>query len=603
MGGRYRVEVDDPGQRLEVAYHGRPAAPLKTRLGCLSVIVIVLLILIPIAWFLSERQWLSFLAVIGFYSAIAALFVGLVLFPSHKVLTFSLDRSRGSLDFTEGLPGWPPKRSESVPFAAIVRLHVRIESSALGGDPMDLPMRLQLFRTDEQKPVLDRLIMIRDLDRDREVRDFLARIATIAGLSHQRLLARDPKRMIAEVCRDGGPDAERVPAVTEPSRYSGNRVDPAVAPVEEVVAAFDPSSPLPGSIAAVVWNPPQEILFRRHGWYRTAALAGLALVGAVGMMVLRFSPESMPWASGWQQPLGRAVYAVLPGGITYHNSLEEVTAFLPSLLIPVSVLLAILALQWGRALRYRCRFDLVRGELSVRMLWTEVRIRRSAIAKVVFRRVARTGASGAQGRPGKTFYHDHLEAELTDGTVQPLMRPPEHVVLPPCRGSLSPALSPGGRAGSGHRGSPPVAGFPRVGPDKKRPGIARPDGDHWRVGSTVGATDEHLAVEGLHAHRDGAAADPHAQFLFHLERHPVATAVAADLGLCRHHLDLEVRVDLIVAGLDGDVTGEIPREGDVHVTVHGGKGPWPCRSPRPATRPGRCRGRSRPPRCHEGPGR
>ena len=62
MGDRFQVQTDEPGQRLELAFLGRAIAPLKSRQGCLSVILLVLVVLVPVGWYITDKDSTLFLA-------------------------------------------------------------------------------------------------------------------------------------------------------------------------------------------------------------------------------------------------------------------------------------------------------------------------------------------------------------------------------------------------------------------------------------------------------------------------------------------------------------------------------------------------------------
>ncbi len=418
--GKHVVREDDPGRVLTLESSDKPMAPLKLRLGCLSALLFPYVLILPLYWLLPGFVD-TYMGVVLFLSPLALLIIIFALFPPYQLLSLALTRDEGTLRWSVGRPGLPPKRTGTIELSQIDHIVVTVTHGAVRNENVAIPLALHFHEAQVSRPVFKCRLNVEGVDKDEEVMDLLMRVARVTGLDYQRVVVRDPKKFELRITREREARSEPVPEISVRADYVADVVAPTIERAEEVVAEFDPGVRLPRGLEVAVWEPGREVLIvTRARTVKIVLTAGLLSVATLAL-ILRFIPDTLPQLSGWNTTMGELLYDLM-SDLLIHTTSDGVAWFLTKLLLPFAVVAAFVAYRLILALRYRAQFDFATGQVSLRVGFRSHHVRSGEISEVVLHREVRGGGTRADGHTNKTHYIQRVDLNLEQGGALPLVQ-------------------------------------------------------------------------------------------------------------------------------------------------------------------------------------
>lgn len=208
------------------------------------------------------------------------------------------DREAGTLEIVETNLSNGEKRSATLALASVLGLNVRNRfwrppsttphpTTAPGADGIDLA-----FQFDNAASPSSRSIWIRvdGIDAREKVADFAYRLGASLGLSHQRVVQSDPRRIQIDMASRADSATEPMPQITGRADYARRDVMPEArtAASHEIVPAFGPA-PFRSEFKVAPWAPGDEVRIERP-FDKTAigclpTLLGGLLIGPASLAV------------------------------------------------------------------------------------------------------------------------------------------------------------------------------------------------------------------------------------------------------------------------------------------------------------------------------
>ncbi len=420
--GRLTLKLDEPGRRLGLESVSKATAPLSSRLGCLTVILLIVAVVI---WFtlpspetvLVLEDRIIGLGVPAFVVLIALAFIRAVVFPSRQLLTLNVERN-GEVCAVIGLPGTDSVNQQTCRTDDLesVELSVRFGSSGHSGSVF--PLRLVLESRDGGQ-WLHQEIEVEGLDRREEALDLLARIATVLGLQYYRVVANDPSRLELRAMRRPGEVSERVPNLRMPANYNADVVDDGIEPLPEVTAPFDPSTTLPAGLAVVEWEPARRIVIARRWRIVESGVCTLLIAASAWAGVSAISPDAVvggnifiDWAGRWWDQ-------------SFRVGVEGATVFMRVVIGIVSAIGLVAAILIGQRVFDRTVADISAGNLAVRFGLRRRVMRIDQIASLELAKTVRTSVQHDDGGVSTvlvTHRKYYITVKCHDGTAVPVLR-------------------------------------------------------------------------------------------------------------------------------------------------------------------------------------
>ena len=181
------------------------------------------------------------------------------------------DRDAATLEIVEKNVASGLERSETIRTGNVAGLTVgknhwrapqTVGRSTTG--PPEIAMDVKIRFDDSPDPAQRSLwFRVDGIDTNAEIADFAYRLGAAIGLTHQRVVRSDPRRIEIDMARAGGTGAAPIPAL-ESADYDRDVVSPgaARAAAAEIVPPFDPPR-LDGDHRVAVWLPGSEVRFER----------------------------------------------------------------------------------------------------------------------------------------------------------------------------------------------------------------------------------------------------------------------------------------------------------------------------------------------------